>query len=398
LAIYIILAISMESIYRQPLFDKSVNWEKSFQNNSTAGEKSFFKVITNFGTEPVLIPMLIILFFWYPLNKSYMFVSVMSFSIYIDCIFKIIYGNPRPFWLDTSISLACDGGFGNPSGHSFSSSACYLSFWHILTDIKYFENKKIFRGITLIFAVLMFLTIMLSRVFLGVHSVNQVIYGCSLGVALYFFYFFIHELHQYSAKNFFRHFLNIKYILFYSVKYTICIILALLVYYCKKNDSSSYDSSLYAACPTLQEYRKFNNDGLYGMLTLFTLIGAYYGLLLAITLSTRNYPGKEEEINSWNSTQFCKQIYKILFSILFVCPIILSQIISGNSTLIVIFIFKVTVPYLFGLFGLFGLAIHVIIITKNANEAIYEEAKSSVEFNIVNNTNSKNKMAENSIV
>ena len=132
LVLYIILTFVIEVLYRESLFEKSLKIEKNyFDNQSTPTQIKFFKFITNFGTQGVLIPLLLLVFFLFPLNKSYTFLSVVVLASYFDNVLKIIYGSPRPFWKDKEIFRVCDGGYGNPSGHSFSSFSVYLSFWNI---------------------------------------------------------------------------------------------------------------------------------------------------------------------------------------------------------------------------------------------------------------------------
>ena len=137
ISVYFGIIIGVEFAYRQTLFDKSVNIESNWQKNSTSATINFFKVITHFGSIAVILPLTFIIFFFFSLNKSYTFISVLVMSLYFDNLLKIIYNNPRPFWLKKDLFTSCETGFGNPSGHAFSSSAVYLSFWHMVTDFWY---------------------------------------------------------------------------------------------------------------------------------------------------------------------------------------------------------------------------------------------------------------------
>jgi AAA+ ATPase superfamily predicted ATPase len=60
-----------------------------------------------------------------------------------------------------------------------------------------------------------------------------------------------------------------------------------------------------------------------------------------------------------------------MLCILFGLPLILIFIISGKSSLVMIFVFKVSVPYLVALFGLFGPAVFFSIKLRLANPDIY---------------------------
>ena len=140
--IYIIAVVISEQFYREYLFKKSIKIETDIYNKSSKKLITFFKIITEFGTVLFLIPLLIIIHITLPINISYTFLSVLILSAYYDNILKIIYSSPRPFWIKTSIKNECDGGFGNPSGHSFSSFSVFLSLWNILIEnIKSFQNQ-----------------------------------------------------------------------------------------------------------------------------------------------------------------------------------------------------------------------------------------------------------------
>lgn len=373
LIIYIFLAIGLETVYRKPLFEKSLEWEKTWQDNQgdSKSMEKFFDVITEFGSQGVFIPLLLFLFLFFPLHKAYIFISVMIYSVYFDNILKMIYGNPRPFWIDPTLHIACDGGFGNPSGHSFSSMGVYLAFWHIITDYKVFKDRWYLRVFILILFLLLIIAILLSRVFLGVHSVNQILYGGSLGFAIYYFHFHIVSGHQVNAKDFFEFFRNKQWILIFTLKYVLFVSLSLLIYYLVEHDTSTYQETLSALCPDLKPYRRFNDDGFYNSLTLFVLIGCHYGLIFLSYMTYEKYPNKEEEINDWYKVSFVKQIYRILLVILFILPIILNFVLPSSMSLAAIFICKQIIPYVVALFNIFGPCIYLGIHFKVCNANIY---------------------------
>ena len=372
--IYLSLSIGLESYYRQPLFDKSVHWEKEWQAKESQTFESFFKVLTHFGSEAVLIPLLIVVLLCLPLNKSYSFTCALVYAVYFDNLLKILYGNPRPFWVNSSIWKSCDGGFGNPSGHSFTSSSVYLSFWHLLTDFSFFKSTRlgiIIRIILLILAILLIITIMLTRIFLGVHGVNQVLYGASLGVATYFIIFFVFSIQSWKAEEFFNLFKKKLYIISFSIWYGVLIACGLLVWAFKKNDTTKWEEVMATKCPNVHEYRKYNNDGLFGMLVIICLIGCHYGMMFLIHFTDKKYFGKYEEINSWyNSSSFLNHIYRILIIVFFAIPIVLNFAVPSSSSLTIVYLIKISIPYLLTTFSIFGPAIVFLIRWKFANNEI----------------------------
>jgi hypothetical protein len=283
---------------------------------------------------------------------------------------KMIYGNPRPYWVDPSLSIACDGGYGNPSGHAFSSTTSYLSLWLIITDFDFFKDTVVgiaLRIFLLILFIILILTIMLSRVYLGVHSVNQILYGASLGFAVYYIIFHIFSLHRFEGKNFLLVFRKKLYIIIFSVWYGLLLIIGFLIWGLVEIDNSEWEPVLTIKCPNIKLYRKFKNDGMYGFLTLFALIGGHFGLIFLSKISAFKFPNKEEEINHWYIGSCKANFYRVLLCLAFVIPIILIFVVPGDIGLGLVYTFKVSFPYLVVVFSIYGPLIICSIFLKIAN-------------------------------
>ena len=263
LIIYIILSIIFEQFYRKPLFKKSIELESKLYLSTTENQIKIFKLISKLGTQGTLIPLLITILILFPLNISYTFASVIVLSSYYDNILKLSYGSPRPFWINPSIKRSCDGGFGNPSGHSFSSFAIYLSLWDIITNLNYFNRKKYLKIALLIFFILFSFCIAISRIFLSVHSINQIIYGSILGFGMYFYFFHIIELQKFTGKKFTKYIIGSFENKIHSIKFCIYFIILFALFLLRKNKWEEFDEIIKKECSHLPLYRKFNNDGFF---------------------------------------------------------------------------------------------------------------------------------------
>ena len=392
LIIYILSVFLSEKFYRSYLFNKSIQIEKKIYEKSSHITINFFKVITNFGTIPIFIPLVIIIHLLFPINISYTFISILILSCYYDNILKIIYSNPRPFWIETSIKKVCDGGFGNPSGHSFCSFSIYLSLWNIIIEKPFFENKKILKIILFIIFFLFSFLIALSRIFLSVHSINQILFGSLLGIGLYFYFFQIIQLQKFNGKQFFKYITGNLEIIIHSVKFVIYLIILFLVYFFKNYNSNKYDNILNEHCPNIPLYRKFKNDGFFVGLTIFFLIGAHYGLLFFINKIKVERPFKSEEINNWTKENDLK-IILIQFLILlphFILMILYFLIPDNDISLIILYSLKVIIPFLITGVLMFGIFIYICIKYKYAYKQIYVIYKIGTE---AENNNSMSSMA-----
>lgn len=138
-----------------------------------------FEFISNIMSVWSVLFLCIILFvIMYKKKKinDFLFLSVnVLSSIVIIRVFKIIFQRPRPLW-----PLIEETGYSYPSGHTITATCFYGSL--IVLVNKYFKGKlKVFANI---FLVVMILLTGLSRIYLGVHYLSDVIAGYILGTII----------------------------------------------------------------------------------------------------------------------------------------------------------------------------------------------------------------------
>ncbi len=370
--IYILLSLIFEQFYRKPLFIISLNLQKQLYPKFSESSIKIFKLLSKFGTQNALIPLLIIILILFPLNISYTFCSIIILSSYFDNILKILYGSPRPFWIYPSIKRTCDGGYGNPSGHSFSSFSVYLSLYNIIVDLSYFNMRSYLKLFLLFLFILFSFLICLSRIFLSIHSLNQIMFGIILGIGMYFYYFHIIELHKFSGKQFFKYINGTFENIIHTIKFIIYFIILLFLYLFRENNWKEYNHIINKECSHLYEYRKFNNDGFFIGSVLFLLIGAHYGLYSLFSKSKIKLPFKEEYINKWSEFKNKKElIFKILIFFPHAIPMIIYLLIPNNTPLYILFPIKVIIPYVITGYCFFSIYINNCIKLKLANQNLY---------------------------
>ena len=130
-----------------------------------------FQAISFLATEDFII-LIMPLIFWsidslMGVRLAFMLVISGSFNNY----FKMLFHSPRPFWYDAKVkSYSMETGFGLPSGHSQNAAGL---FGMMAATVR----KK---GFTIFILVVIFL-VGLSRLYLGMHFLRDVLAGWFLG-------------------------------------------------------------------------------------------------------------------------------------------------------------------------------------------------------------------------
>ena len=288
-----LIAFIVEFFYRKPLFNYSLDFEKNWQEKASKATISMFKFFTKIGGEYLMAVPVIIVICFFTLIKSYVYLTGFVFCLQFHSMMKIWYGNKRPFWEEQSLYKGiCDGGFGNPSGHSITTAYLYLTLCLYYKQTKRLEKNYITLIIILIFCLFWMLMIILSRLILGMHSVNQVIYGSSLGVIIFLLIFIVFEIHRMPVSVYKKFFREKMYIFIILGIFAIFIALTIMnnFIFNKNFDKDKYDEILDRLCEKkVAKYRRFNYDGLFGSFTVFIMLGMYLGQIIFWYLIENKY-------------------------------------------------------------------------------------------------------------
>lgn len=117
------------------------------------------------------------------------YMAVLALDKVLISYFKLAYHDPRPYMILSTITPnKCSVGFGNPSGHSHASSTfavvLFLDVFHgaqIGSSIERYFSKTIYY-LSLALAIFWAASIPYTRFVMGVHSLDQIIFGSTLGL------------------------------------------------------------------------------------------------------------------------------------------------------------------------------------------------------------------------
>jgi membrane-associated phospholipid phosphatase len=109
-------------------------------------------------------------------------------------ITKMGYSEPRPYMIlpPPAINVyGCSAEYGNPSGHALWAAAFHF---FVFLDFCHASNSPIrsnlFYGLGLFFTVFFMFIIGFARFYEGVHSINQILYGWTIGLWIAFYLHF----------------------------------------------------------------------------------------------------------------------------------------------------------------------------------------------------------------
>ena len=156
--------------------------ENIVKNGRTDLLTVFLKGITFFGEAKLLIPIgvlgsIIGFFFFKDRKRTVCFAGNLILIAAMNWIIKHIVQRPRP---DEGLRLVTEDGYSYPSGHAMVTTAFYgLIIFFVYNNV---ENKLL-RNLICIGLSLLIILIDLSRVYLGVHYVSDVLSGTLISIA-----------------------------------------------------------------------------------------------------------------------------------------------------------------------------------------------------------------------
>ena len=144
------------------------------------------KIITNIGGPVIITIICLVLLLLHATRKKYgipVLVTVVT-SFLLNCILKNIFLRPRP----DVLRLVTETSYSFPSGHSMVNASLYTILVLLLLSNSNKKGKRIILSISLI---ILFILIGVSRIYLGVHYLGDVLAGWILGILVAFVIYLI---------------------------------------------------------------------------------------------------------------------------------------------------------------------------------------------------------------
>ena len=380
------LLIIAEIVYKDSLFEYSLIYEQNLQNSLSKGALKLFSIVSITGNGLFIGLGLFFIFCYFTLIKMILICVGLIIMVYLHDLFKLIFADPRPFWLNTILFQdKCETSYGNPSGHSLISFFFYLSFSYYLCQINKIKANNTLRISVYIIAILIALLTAFSRLALGVHSLDQVIFGSFLGIFAFLIFTFMFKIYDMPLNHYMKFYKDKKYIKVFISSNILLLILPFILYAIIdiEKDKKKYESAMNKICPGVEEYKLYSHNCLAESLIILLLSGIYCGQFLFWFLISKkknlsfednnlnrnsDYLALEESINHWN-VQLTKVTKNIItaakvfgIAVIVLIPGIFYLIIQGdNNSLANIFAFKIGLPLFLIGFLAFGPCLYGLI-------------------------------------
>lgn len=383
--IFFIAGFSVEFIYRNPLYEKSVTIAETLQDKFKFSI-TFFKIYTWIGVIEYAYFFLILLFF--PISYCFTYFLNLIVAVHICNYTKLLYGQGRPFLRKDAINKnilmdAVERGYGNPSGHSFQSTSNLLGLAQVVID--FWELGPISSTIIYIITAILIFLVNFSRVILGVHSINQTILGDTYGFIVFFVIFKIIQPHLKKSKDFFEIFLKIKFHVINGICFLLIIgyiILGAIV--CNRDDNEDYKELKNKLIDKYEspENKILNRDAIYKCFSIIAYFGMSLGMTVLSCFVKKNLYAQYESVNNYKTNS--KKKWYIYLPIRFLCigvsyiPYIAVKIRPGNMNIYLLYIIGSCIPNLILGFLFFG-PNFIINITLEGYNIINSDIKNNID-------------------
>ena len=197
----------LSTTYKDKLFEMShgVILDLQAGHGHDSDKVKLLKAFSHYTEDIHYVLLILILSPFLSRERFWYYTIAVQLATFSKLNLKMLQSEPRPVWVWSDLTnLGCSSSFGSPSGHSTRSSN--LAFLVILdlffasewSQRKYADlNKmqarthKLAFALVSLFAVTFWLAQLYDRVFLGKHTINQVILGSQLGIWCAFFSHFV---------------------------------------------------------------------------------------------------------------------------------------------------------------------------------------------------------------
>ena len=281
----------------------------------------------------------------YNLFSSISWIFLTTFGIFVNGILKLIYVDPRPFWVNEGLHpCICTANYGNPSTTGLNSFVMFMNIYKIYSIRKNVSPVK--KYLTFAIACFGVLCMSTSRFMGNVHSLNQIFFGYGVAYIIIYVYYDILEI-DYFKHEVFRSVMRNNRFLFIAtallcLNFFVNIVHSFMVF----ENSNVWLTTITKYCKYLP-FNFFDNESYQKsavMIISYTAIICMYVELRFINKMNLKefYLFNQNKQRRWNNTVWWKTLIRITISTVF-CITYLRNFFGSTSQNLPVFIFVGTI-------------------------------------------------------
>lgn len=359
LSSFIIITLIFELLFSQKVSSFSLTIQESLEPTKNC---AFLHTLGQTGSFTFKIFIFVFILNLKDMYSAFVYMFIMSFSVWFNGNLKLIWLDPRPFWTASSITpCECVFNYGKPSTHALNAVIMFLCLWESFCTKKTRKNNPLYSYIFLFICIFMILFNGLVKFFQNVHSLNQLFLGYILGLAIYYFFFYIVEINLDNPKESMIYFTDSRRKIYFILGSIILFFLHLGIHtYFTFPINEEWKQHILQFCNNYSLYDSFDYESYQKNSQVLLPIGVYIGALIEyhflfssnlITYFDFNY----SQNNSWNSTPVWKTVVRTVIMLYsFFTLNVLYELGSSSDPLWKYLILGFVIPDLItGLFSLF---------------------------------------------
>ena len=268
-----LLFIALSFVYPCLFKVSSITLANTLQKQLTLSDKVII-VIHYINSVPQMIVIVVIVYNFANIYKSFILFNVICFSEVFTSMVKLIFKKTSPN--DNSIEIKfCPIGYIFPSDEIFTTVLFYLTLWKIIKSSKK-TPTNLFSLISFII-ILMYLVLYVAiKTFEGGYSDDAILLSVILAVGVYLVVFEGIKINFNDGKQFIK-FIKLKIYVYFLITIAIGIIVGVLYYLFEKNESQKCDGKYGSDLFSIETEKKYN--GIASLISSCYFIGYFFSVL-----------------------------------------------------------------------------------------------------------------------
>ena len=193
---------------REFLFQATLPHLKMIEENRQDSLTKVFALVSDCSDKYAYVVIIGATYHLMDVPNAFVVTCTIYTALMVLSLLKSYNHEARPFFVMELTPTKCWLEYGNPSGHSLTSSSLYLTIWDLLC--RNYKADRTTRFVSLAVTLFVVFAIAFSRIYHGLHTYNQILSGWALGVFLYVLFChvaykqlttFVSQTHKYSIKQ-----------------------------------------------------------------------------------------------------------------------------------------------------------------------------------------------------